>query len=66
MPGLHARFVLEASHPATEPFTPGSGIRIRHGTTTGLSPNHGDPYTPRNYDAQNLDMSVTCPHHQLP
>ena len=52
MPGLHARFVLEASRPATEPFTPGSGIRIRHGTTTGLSPSHGDPYTPRNYDAQ--------------
>ena len=49
MPGLHARFVLEASHPATEPFTPGSGIRIRHGTTT-----------PR------PDMSVACPHHQLP
>ena len=88
---------LEASHPATGPFTPGSGIRIRHGTTTGLSPSHGDPPLtqlrgplPRargsvyatelrraSHPAMGIrirhgtttprpDMSVTCPHHQLP
>ena len=41
---MRVEFVLEASYPATEPFTPGSGashpatgIRKRHGSTTGFA-----------------------------
>jgi len=34
---------LETSHPVTGPFTPGSGFRMCHGTTTGLTQPRGFP-----------------------